>query len=564
MRQNFIMSFPTLNGYNIIRELAMGGMAQIYDAIQISLNRPVAIKFLSKSLLDHHEAMSLFERESLIIAKLNHPNIVQVIDKGISIESLPYFVMEKINGIDLAELIAGAELPQSKKIDIAIQICRGLSYAHKNNVIHRDIKPSNIIIDNHGNAKILDFGIALSEFDSRSKQKNSSIIGTIGYFAPELENNTINATITSDIFSFGMLLKNLFSELQITETSNLSSSSSNCHSNTQDSIKQLIAKCILTEPSNRYSSLTEIKDVLLGISRGSHLEKSKRSQARKDTKDISNKFNLLDILHKSRNKSVYLFQKKSNRQLIIIKRQVGDGSGYKQARILSSIKHPNIIQIIAASKSNGCFVLITEYLNGGALSTQMIQGLSQQDFLRQACQICSAIHFAHQNNILHSNLSPKVLFFDNRQNIKVSDFGQTQSSEERNKAVSLYHPPGQQNLSEQYDIYCLGAIFHHMIYGVPFGKTVSNASSVATFRLQKLIDKMLSINPIDRPTTVQQVLLELQRIARSGLSNTLASNISKKRPLKSKHTRSEIIKVVSLLGIMGFFFVIAMKIKGVF
>jgi serine/threonine protein kinase len=185
------MSVPVLEGYEINREIATGGMAQIYEATQISLDRPVAIKFLSKSLLDHHEALSLFERESLIIAQLNHPNIVQVIDKGISTESQPYFVMEKINGIDLSEVIAGAEIPFNKKIDIAIQTCKGLAYAHKNNVIHRDIKPANIIIDNHGNAKVLDFGIALSDSENHSGSVNTqtSVVGTIGYIAPEQESD---------------------------------------------------------------------------------------------------------------------------------------------------------------------------------------------------------------------------------------------------------------------------------------------------------------------------------------------------------------------------------------
>lgn len=151
------MTLPVLAGYKISNALASGGMAKIYDAVQVSLNRPVAIKFLSKQLLSHSEAKALFERESLIIAQLHHPNIVQIFDKGISEDSQPFFVMEKIVGIDLALMLKDGELPINKKYDIAIQICKGLAYAHKNGVIHRDIKPSNIIIDQHGDAKILDF-----------------------------------------------------------------------------------------------------------------------------------------------------------------------------------------------------------------------------------------------------------------------------------------------------------------------------------------------------------------------------------------------------------------------
>jgi eukaryotic-like serine/threonine-protein kinase len=526
------MALPQLQGYTINRELAAGGMAKIYDAIQISLNRPVAIKFLSKKLLDHHEALSLFERESLIIAQLNHPNIVQVIDKGITEDSQPYFVMEKINGIDLSELINGAELPFSKKIDIAIQICKGLSYAHKNNVIHRDIKPANIIIDHHGNARILDFGIALTESEEASSQ--TTVIGTEGYIAPEQANNYAHATIASDIYSFGMLMKNLFYK------------HSHCEPINEDELKKLpkplltlMDQCTNEQPSMRPNSLSEVRDWLLRISQGSHLNRTKLQQAQQETKDLNAQFNLLDVLCKTPQKSVYLFQKKSNQQLIVIKRQLGSNAGLKQAKILSSLKHPNIVQVYAAAKSAGHFVLITEYLPGGSLASLLLQDMSEQDFLTQACQISAAMHFAHQNNIQHNNLTPENILFDSKQNIKLTDFGQTLRTQANESNYLSYHPPGQQAFSEQYDIYCMGAIFHHMLYGVKVGESLPKSNRKLSFRLQRLIDKMIAIDPINRPTTAQQVLIELQRIARSGLTKTQNSNISKNRKEAKKPKRKK-------------------------
>ena len=525
------MSLPQLQGYKIHRQMAAGGMAKIYDATQISLNRPVAIKFLSRSLLEHHEAISLFEHESLIIAQLNHPNIVQVIDKGITDDSQPYFVMEKINGVDLSEVISGAELPYSKKIDIAIQVCKGLAYAHKNSVIHRDIKPANIIIDHHGNAKILDFGIALSENAEKDNSGETSVIGTHGYIAPEQEDNYAQATITSDIYSFGIVLKHLFSQ-SITSNQPL-----------KDKIKELpkalaelINKATAVNPKERFSSLSEVRDQLLSISQGSHLTKSNLEEAQKDTQDLNSQFNLLDILRKSRQKSVYLFQKKSNQQLLVIKRQLGNYLGLKQAKILSSLKHPNIVQIYAAGKSNGNFVLITEYLTGGSLANQLLQDMSQQEFLTQACQICSAIHFAHQNNIQHNNLSPENILFDSKKNIKVGDFGQTRTNIDAPELIERYHPPGQQAFSEQYDIYCMGAVFHHMLYGVPAGESPRDRKEKLSFKLQKLIDSMLSIDPINRPTTAQQVLIELQKIARGKQGKNKRSKIAESRQKETVKT----------------------------
>ncbi len=553
------MSLPILQGYKINQQLAAGGMAKIYDALQISLNRPVAIKFLSRTLLDHHEAISLFERESLIIAQLNHPNIVQVIDKGISSDSQPYFVMEKINGIDLSEIIGGAELPFSKKLDIAIQTCKGLSYAHKNGVIHRDIKPANIIIDQHGNAKILDFGIALTSSEKTNTDEKTTVVGTQGYIAPEQENDYAQATIASDIYSFGMLLKDLFVQ-NLEDSDDLS-----------DKIKHLpkllgeiISCCTHAEPSKRFASLSDVRDMLLRVSQGSHLTQTKIKEAEQDTKDLSNQFDLLDVLCKTLQKRVYLFQKKSNQQLIVIKRQLGNNRGLKQARILSSLKHPNIVQVLAAAKSGTNFILISEYLSGGSLANQLLQNMNEQEFLTQACQICSAIHFAHQNNIQHSNLSPENILFDNKQNIKISDFGQTRTNIKGHDMLDKYHPPGKQAYSEQYDIYCMGAIFHHMLYGVTAGEQHPKNQRKLSFRLEKLIDSMLAIDPINRPTTAQQVLVELQRIARSGNSKNRNSNISKnnqqvkkikakskkKKHVNSKKDHSKILSIALTLSII--------------
>lgn len=506
------MSYPQLPGYEIKKEFAAGGMANIYDGVQTSLNRPVAIKFLNRKLLSHPEAKELFDSESLIIAKLNHPNIVQVIDKGVTENSQPYFVMEKLIGIDLSEMLAQGELPFNKKIDIALQLCKGLAYAHRNGVIHRDIKPSNIIIDQHGNVKILDFGIAQTEYHQSNNQQSSSVMGTSGYVAPEQQEDYSNATFASDIFSVGKLFSELFRQ---TNTKSQTTAKEYLPKNLPEDLNKLINKCSHPSVSQRYQSLNDVRDELLKISKGSHLSQLNLQEVQQENKDLVNNFVLLDVLSKSVSKRVYLFQKKSNHQLLVIKRTTGDHSGLKQAKYLSSLQHPNIIRVFAAAKSHNDTTLITEYLSGGSLNNQLIKGISEQKFLLQACQICSAIHFAHQNNILHSNLSPNNILFDDKKNIKLCDFGQTTNSNDNPQLSRMYQPPANQGFSEQYDIFCMGAVFYHMLYGVPPGTPVTGSTSKISFRLQKLIDKMMSINPLDRPVSAKQVQVELQRIANS-------------------------------------------------
>lgn len=516
------MTLPVLAGYKISNALASGGMAKIYDAVQVSLNRPVAIKFLSKQLLSHSEAKALFERESLIIAQLHHPNIVQIFDKGISEDSQPFFVMEKIVGIDLALMLKDGELPINKKYDIAIQICKGLAYAHKNGVIHRDIKPSNIIIDQHGDAKILDFWIAFTGDGEAANDGPTTVVGTLGYVAPEQQDNYNQATVASDIYSVGVLFFDLFG---LPAKDNNKIDPARLEKLDSKSLKAVIFKCCNQNPNERYESLTEVRDELLRISQGSHLGQTNIKAAANETKDLSSSFNLLDVLGRSNNKRVYLFQKKSNKQLLVIRRTMGDLSGLKEAKLLTSLKHPSIANIFAAAQSNENATIISEYLSGGSLASQLIQDFDENNFLEIAIKLASAIDFAHQNNLLHGNLFPNNIIFDNKHTPKICDFGVRQDNNEQPEMAKNYLPPGDQKVSEQYDIYCLGAIFHHMLFGVPPNIPLPPTAPKASFRLEKLVDHMLAIDPQHRIQTAQEVYVELLRIYNADVNRAKRSKM---------------------------------------
>jgi serine/threonine-protein kinase len=148
-----------IGDYIVTGKIGQGGIAEIYRAKQPSLNRDVAIKMLSKALSDNPDIVRRFDRESLVTAHLNHPNIVHVIDKGIA-GGRYYFVMEYVDGTSLRQVIDSDKIPLKTKLEAVVQVCKGLDYAHKNGVVHRDIKPANILIDRQGHAMITDFGIA--------------------------------------------------------------------------------------------------------------------------------------------------------------------------------------------------------------------------------------------------------------------------------------------------------------------------------------------------------------------------------------------------------------------
>lgn len=191
--------------YKIIGKIGSGGMANVYLAQDLILERQVAVKMMSLTFNEDEESDNLrrFQREALSTTELVHPNIVNIYDVGEG--ERPYIVMEYVNGTDLKKYIQDNHpIPYSKVIKIMSQILSGISYAHRNGVIHRDIKPHNILIDKEGTVKITDFGIAVALSQNSITQTNS-ILGSVQYISPEQARGNM-VTKQSDIYSLGIVL----------------------------------------------------------------------------------------------------------------------------------------------------------------------------------------------------------------------------------------------------------------------------------------------------------------------------------------------------------------------
>jgi|GEM_PF-643250 len=194
----------TVRNFEIKELIATGGMAAIYKAVQISLDRVVAIKILHGHLAQDQNFITRFEREAKAAANLQHENIVNIIDFG-KAEDVYFIAMEYVEGKSLKDLISTIKfIPLDIALMIGHAIIQGLSHAHKKGVVHRDIKPANILIGYDGVPKIADFGLAQAQ-DLTSVTVTGSIVGTPAYMSPEQAGGR-KVDIRTDIFSLGVVI----------------------------------------------------------------------------------------------------------------------------------------------------------------------------------------------------------------------------------------------------------------------------------------------------------------------------------------------------------------------
>lgn len=530
-----------LNGYSKLIKIGEGGMAYVYRGIQDSLQRPVAIKLLIKDLSQEEEARRRFERESYIIARLNHPNIIHIIDRGISSDNMPFFVMEFVEGVDLGTALKIADIAHKDKIDIIIQLLKALSYAHQNNVIHRDIKPENILIGEDSAVKILDFGIAQfydelnAELNDQCNQTcTSDVLGTFNYMSPEQRDAPDNVSVQSDLYSVGVVMYELFTGKI---PSGAFAEPEKINSEIEPALSKLILRCLNQDPKMRPNSAELLKNDLLSISQGGHINEKQRIRAEQGITKIKSKYLLLDILREDKFGSVYLYQQKlygqnaspakNNNNLLIIKKKLGSSTGYKANNLLASLEHKNIVNTLGTSHNERNFILVQEYLSGGTLQDKLAFQLSWQETLRIAEEICQAMIFAHNNRVIHGHLRPTNILFTAEGRVKITDFS-LQDDVSSIENADCYHPKGEAR-SKSADIYATGVILYQLFTGsLPNQQqdsdfVVRQSFSKLPAEIRNLIIDMISISPDSRATdSLQRAVVLFDKCSQEERSKTFA------------------------------------------
>lgn len=484
-----------LFGYTIGVPLGKGAMATVYLAEQLSLHRSVAIKVLDASLVEDPHVQSQFQQESLLVASLNHPNIIQVIDQGESDCGQPYFIMQYVKSVNLSAVLSRSDVAITRKLDIVMQICKALSYAHRNGVVHRDIKPANILVDYEGHVRVVDFGIAgyFSQLDNPDV-----IMGTPAYMAPEQAEGR-EVTTQSDLYALGVLMHELFYGGQ---------------PNTVDiveglpkALNTLIDDCLSREPEFRPKTADDIRQRLLLILQGKHLDEH-QWEGEQSQDAIPAGYKLLDVLKENGYGATYLVSEPKRKRLLIVKKQkrAYEGDAYGINKQLTGVEHPHITGVFGTAKNNRVFITVMEYVSGGSLEERLSQAFPLAHWLLLAQQICDGLSYAHSINIVHGNLRPSNLLLFKPAQIKITDFGFIDHSAKQRD----WYQPANEPKSPLSDIFSAGALLFHLLTGQPVDIADDRLINVDQLEilpkpLRLVVLKMLAVDASQRYQSFEHV-----------------------------------------------------------
>ena len=272
------MSSPALlnNRYQVEGRIGSGGMAEVYRAYDLMLERTVAVKLLREDFAREQAFRERFRQEAKAAANLSHPNIVTIYDFGFDDQQI-FIVMEYIPGTDLKTILETRHgLKVEESLNLMIQACAGVGYAHRAGLVHCDVKPHNMIVTPDQRLKVTDFGIARALVSIHQEETDGVVWGSPQYFSPEQAAGNPPSP-ASDVYGLGVVFYEMLTG-RLPFIGNTAAELSNMHRNTQPdppsqynplipaSVEQICLKVLSKEPSARYRTADQFGRVLISIS----------------------------------------------------------------------------------------------------------------------------------------------------------------------------------------------------------------------------------------------------------------------------------------------------------
>ena len=362
-----------------------------------------------------------------------------------------------------------------------------------------------------------DFGIAHLFHDdipeNMQMTSENMIMGTLAYMSPEQKIGVGPITHASDLYSLGVVMYELFTGSkplgQFKKPSDL-------NPKLPPDLDDLILQCLQPEIADRPSSADSIREALLGILQGAHIQASKRNKAISGVPKMEDLFTFLDIIKETQYGTVYLFRHKENLKLMVVKRYRLPMGGLKSAYLLKNLNHPNIVDVFGVSGHRSNYIIVMEYVGGGSLAERMLVPHDWQDALKIMAGVCQGLAFAHQNRIIHGNLRPSNILFTDFGEVKLTDFGLNEHYAVDPDKANWFNT-SQQPKSMQADIFAVGAILYKLLTGhIPVlkdrGFVPHQVFNDIPDGVQQIVIRLLSQEQTTRFQSAYQVLSAIRNI----------------------------------------------------
>jgi serine/threonine protein kinase len=490
----------TLGGrYRLLKLLGQGGMGTVYQALDIELDRPVALKLVRPELASQPDLILRFKNELILARQITHRNVVRIFDIFVS-EGAKFMTMEFVEGIDLHQRISlHGRLPVDEAVATFRQSLLGLQAAHNEGVIHRDLKPHNIVVDPQGRAVLMDFGIA-SSAETSGMTRTGMLMGTPYYMAPEQALGQ-KADARSDLFSMGVIFFEMLtgippyqasSSIQtlVKRTTRKAPSVLEFNPEVPAYLAGIVARCLEIGLHQRYPTaaaiLADLDQQKASAPGDTHYDGAGFGVlALQPNSSFGNRYLIESVLGQGGMGTVYKARDLELDRSVALKlvrpelaNKPASFEKLKQEILLaSSISHRNILRIHDLGEVDGLKFVSMAYVDGPDLSVTLSSGRLPIDrAMDYAIQICEALEAAHGENVVHRDLKPRNILIGKDERAYVTDFGIAFSLAAEGVTDSFgtpeYMAPEQvenKTLDHRVDLYAFGLILYQMVTGaLPF------------------------------------------------------------------------------------------------
>jgi serine/threonine protein kinase/tetratricopeptide (TPR) repeat protein len=510
--------------YLLERRLGEGGMGAVYRAQDLELGRVIALKTIRPELSSNSSLIKRFKQELLLSRQITHRNVVRIFD-FIADGDMRYITMELVEGEELRRVLdRRGRLPIAETVQIIKQIAAGLHAAHLEGIIHRDLKPQNIMLDQRGQIRIMDFGLARS-LEHASLTQTIGIMGTPDYMSPEQAlGEELDAR--SDLFATGLIFYEMLTGERAFAAESMAATLVKrtreralppiaLNPETPQELSDIVMRCLESQRSARYQSIPELLKALDARDWAEAPTDRVASGPLEPNRMLGSRYRIIKKVGEGGMGTVYrAIDIDLNRTValkIVRAELVSDPASLERLKqeilLASRISHRHVLRIHDLGEADGLRFISMAWMDGEDLEQLIRQqgSFSEQRIIQIGEQLCLGLEAAHLEGVVHRDLKPANILLDEKGQVCIADFGLAQSiqatpSTQTSGGVSgtpLYMSPEQiegKEVGQASDLFSLGLILYEMATGeLPFRG--DSAISVMLRRVMEPAKDPKLINP---------------------------------------------------------------------